>query len=47
MISAGGAVSSTGEPVGQAYFGLDAGPALIFEDGFESGDTPGWSSTVP
>ncbi len=47
MISRDGVVSSAGEPVGQVYFGLDAGPGLIFQDGFESGDTLGWSSTAP
>lgn len=46
-ITPAGVVSSTGEPVAQAYFGLDAGPGLIFEDGFESGDTLSWSSTIP
>ena len=47
MISPTGVVSSTGAPITQVYFGLDAGPSLIFADGFESGDTLEWSDTVP
>ncbi len=31
----------------QADDTLDAVPQLLFEDGFESGDTTSWSSTVP
>ncbi len=47
MITPGGVVSSTGEPTEQGFSGLDAEPALIFADGFESGDALRWSSTTP
>lgn len=43
-ITPGGLVTSLGNPsdlLGLAFF-----PAQVFADGFESGDTTGWSSTV-
>ncbi len=32
---------------GSAYVCIERGPVLIFTDGFESGDTTAWSTTVP